>query len=171
MTELYDNGLEGVWDSEGMSQEDVRAAAEGNLVPKGRWEGQLQPIDPESDVKVVTTESGDHPLEGQKVVRCHALLWTDAGEKHLFFDAFPSTVIATSKKGTTYVRRESEHAAYLYEGTKLIGRPFGAVLAHAANNRLIYEVGIRKAREDKETGEHYKAENTLNGIRPVVKEA
>jgi len=167
---IDDNGLDSIWEGDGMTMEDVKEAVEGNLCPKGRWEGQLQPVNPETDIQTVKTENGDHPLEGQKVSRLHAVVFTEEGEKHLFFDAFPSTVKAISKKGGSYIRQESLNAAHLYTATQLVGRPFGEVLKAAMDNRLVYDIGIRKAREDKETGEFYAAQNQIRGIYPLKKE-
>ena len=163
---MSEETLASVWETEGMSKDDIKDAVEGNLAPKGKWLGQLAPVNFETDAQVVVSEKGEHPLEGKRVVRCHAVLQTDVGEKHIFFDAFPATVKATSKKGGTYIRQESLHAAYLYQGTELIGHPFEEVLEAAANAMLVYDIGIKKEREDPETGDIYRAENTLRGIRP-----
>src|SRR5512147_1666699 len=141
------DGLESVWEGEGMSAQEIKETVEANLVPKGRWQGQLAPVNPETDIKTVETEGRDHPLEGKKVVRCHAILQTDDGVKHVFFDAFPSKVMAVSKKGGSYIRQESTNAALLYAATKMHGRPFGEVLAYAAENFLVYDIGIKPERE------------------------
>jgi hypothetical protein len=160
------DSLEQGWEGHSLSEEEAREASEANLCPKGRWEGQLDPIGPDA-VRVITTERGDHPLEGKTVVRLAARLYTDAGEKHVFFDAYPGIVKAIAKNGGEYLRRESTHAALLYKATKMFGRPFSEVLEFAQQNRLVYDIGVRKEREDKETGEVYPAENFIRGVYPV----
>lgn len=147
------------FDDTSMSKEDIREAAEGNLVPAGRWEGQLQP---DSKVTVIATESGTHPLEGEKVVRCHVILSTDKGERHLFFDAIPKLIKLTAKSGGTFTAEGSVNAAHFYAATKLYGRPFHEVLQYAMEHRLIYAVGVKKATED------YPARNVLRGIYPIA---
>jgi len=144
-TEIFD---------EAMTQEDAKEASEGNLVPKGKWPGQV--ID--WTRKVVQTENGDHALEGLGVYRVHVEVQTDEGAKHYFIDACPKTVKATSRKGGTYMRAESEAAASFYQATKFYGKPFAEVLAYAQEHILIYQIGIKKATDD------YKAANTLRGI-------
>ncbi len=147
---IYD----GVWD-ETMAEENIREVSEGNLIKKGKWPGQLLS---DSVISTVTTEKGDHPFEGQKLARCHVLLYTDEGEKHLFFDASPRVVKITSKSGGTFIAEASRNGAFLYQATKMAGMPFHQVLKYAAENMLTYDVGVRKATED------YPARNTLRGI-------
>jgi hypothetical protein len=144
-TEIFD---------EAMSQEDAKEASEGNLVPKGRWPGQVVDF----TRKVLETEGGEHPLEGKPVYRVHIELQTDEGAKHFFLDACPVVVKATSKKGGTYMRAESEAAAAFYAATKMYGKPFQTVLAWGQEHILVYNIGIKKATDD------YKAANQLKGI-------
>lgn len=155
-------GLTEVWGSEAMDAIEVKEATEANLVPKGRWPGELQPRDEgqPANRKVVQTEGGTHPLEGKAVYGCHVLLHTDEGDKHMFFDACPITVVATSKAGGSYTRQESTNAGHLYKGTKLIAQPFGEVLSYAMTHTLLYDIGIKKATDE------YAAQNTLRGIYP-----
>lgn len=165
--ETIADGLESVWEGETITAEESKEMKEADLVPAGKYEGQLEPVDAEAHIKVVATDSGDHPLEGRKVVRLHAKLFTDGGERHLFFDAYPSKVVATSKAGGTYIREESKNASSLYNATGLHGRPFSEVLRFAQENRLVYNVGVSKGRTDKETGQVYDPKNNIKGIYPV----
>ncbi len=155
---LLDSITEADFGLEGLSEGEGREIAEANLVPKGKWLGQLQP---DSKVSVVETESGEHPLEGQKVARCHVVLETDQGEKHFFFDAIGRKVTAESKKGNTYTVPASANGNYLYAATKLYGQPFHLVLQKAMETRLIYNIGIKKANDD------YPASNALRGVSAV----
>ena len=159
-------GLESVWEGETISEQDSKEMAEADLVPAGKWEGQLEPVS-EEHIKTVTTEAGDHPLEGKKVVRLHAKLFTEQGERHFFFDAYPSKVIATSAAGGTYTRQESKNAECLYKATKLHGRPFSDVITFAQNNRLVYDIKVKPERTDAKTGNTYPASNQLKAAYPV----
>lgn len=157
-----EEGMEGVWGQETMDAADAKAAIEGNLVPKGRWEGQLVLNDAgePANRKVMTSDNGTHPMEGQPIYSCHALLDTDEGQKHFFFDACPVVVKASTDSGGSYMRSESQYAAFLYQATKLTGSPFSQVLDKAVKTRFIYDIGIRKATDD------YPAKNTLRKILP-----
>lgn len=152
MTDVMDETTE-IFE-EAMSQEEAREASEGNLVPKGKWPGQVV----DWTRKVVETEGGEHALEGKPVYRVHVELQTDEGAKHYFIDACPVVVKATSKKGGTYMRSESEAAASFYAATKMYGKPIAEVLAYAQEHILIYNIGVKKATDD------YKAANKLQGI-------
>ena len=139
-----------------LDTDEVKAAIEGNLVPKGKWSGQVQ-LD--SKIEVVETADGDHAFEGKKMARVHVIVSAgDDGEKHYFFDACPSVVKAVSRKGGSYTPEASTNAGFLYKATKLYGQPFPAVLRAACEKRFIYDIGIRKATDE------YPARNTLKGI-------
>lgn len=146
----------------GMTREDAKEATEGNLVKRGRWEGQLQP---DSKITTVETSEGKHPLENEKIARCHVILATDEGDKHFFFDALPKLVKLTSERtGGTYTVEASSNAGFLYEATKMYGQPFPAVLKHAMEHRLVYAIGVKKATDQ------YPAKNNLRGVYAVKSE-
>ena len=153
---LLDSITEEDFGVEGLSEADGREIAEANLVPKGKWSGQLQP---DTKIATVSTESGEHPLEGQKVARCHVILETEAGEKHFFFDAIGKKVTATSKKGNPYTLPASANGNALYAATKLYGQPFHVVLQAAMERRLVYNVGIKKGNDD-----YPNPSNVLRGV-------
>lgn len=146
-----------------LDEAEVKEGIEGNLVPKGRHEGQIQP---DSKIEVISTEKGEHPLEGKKVARVHVILYTaEAGEKHLFFDAAWVMVKAISKKGGSYTPTACTNGSYLTKATKLYGQPGSAVLKAALDKRFIFDVGVKKATDE------YPAQNTLRGIYAVTEEA
>lgn len=149
-----------------MSAEAVREIASTDLIPAGTFEGQLMPLSDES-FRVIATNNGTHPLEGKTVVRLHIVLYTDQGERHLFEDAFPGVVKATSKKGNEYIRPESRLASLLYKGTGLFGQDFLAVCEWAAQNRLMYKIAVSKEKTDAETGKVYEAKNSIRGISAI----
>lgn len=151
--------FEGVWE-ESLSQEQAKEVTEANLVPKGKWEGQIHSIKNEV-VKSKEDAERPHPLDGRRVAKIRVTLYTDEGEKSLFIDAIPAVVKATSKSGGQYTRQESTNGGYFYAATKMYGKPFSEVLQYATENRLVYEVGIKKATDE------YKAQNTLRGITAV----
>ncbi len=146
-----------------MSEDQMREALEGNLVPKGVWKGQLQPVEPE-DTEIVVTEDGQHPLEGKPVTTCHVVLYTDEGEKHFFFRATPFVVKATAKSGGTYMREESINAAHLYKAVNGAGKKWEDVLREASNRILLYDIGVRKASVD------FPARNTLRKITASIED-
>jgi hypothetical protein len=149
--------------ADSLDEAEVKEGIEGNLAPRGRHEGQIQP---DSRIEVITTEEGTHPLEGKKVARVHVILYTEeAGEKHFFFDAAWVMVKATSKKGGSYTPNACTHASYLTKATKLYGQPGSAVLKAAMEKRLVFDIGVKKATDE------YPAQNTLRGIYAVSEEA
>lgn len=153
---LFDGLSDDTFGSEGYSKEDAKSATEANLVPRGRWEGQIQP---DSKVTVVETEKGTHPLEHEKVARCHVILSTDQGDRHIFFDAIGKLVKGTSERtGGTYTVEASSNGAFLVSATKSYGHPFSKVLQYAMEHRLVYDIGVKKATDD------YPAKNTIRGI-------
>ena len=153
-------GLNGAWGEEIMEAAAGKEALEANLVPKGKWPGQLVADDEGNPArrKIVSTEGGSHPMEGKTTYGCHVLLETDEGPRHLFFDACPETIKVTKDDGGSYMRQESTNAAMLYNATKLFGTPFVKVLETAKQRSLVYEVGIRKATDE------YPAKNTIRSI-------
>ena len=159
-------GMTEVWGDECMDAVEAKEATEGNLVPRGRWPGELQIREDGQPAtrKIVETEEGNHPLEGKAVYGCHAVLHTDEGDKHLFFDACPIMVKATSQSGGTYTRQESTNAGFLYTATKMFGRPFLEVLQYAAEHSLVYDIGVKKASDE------YPAKNTIRGVYAAEKE-
>jgi hypothetical protein len=159
-------GMTEVWGAECMDAVEAKEATEGNLIARGRWPGELQPREDGHPAmrKIVSTEEGNHPLEGKAVYGCHAVLHTEEGDKHLFFDACPLPVKATSQSGGTYMRQESTNAGYLFIGTKMIGRTFAEVLQYAMEHTLVYDIGVKKASDE------YPAKNTIRGIYAVEKE-
>lgn len=156
-------GLAEVWGDECMDAVEAKEATEANLVPRGKWKGELQARDEgrPANRKVIETDERQHPLEGKAVYMCHALLHTDEGDKHLFFDACPLLVKATSQAGGTYTRVESANGGFLYTATKMFGQPFTSVLQKAVETSLIYDIGVKKASDE------YPAKNTIRGIFPV----
>ena len=118
-------GMTGAYEVECMDAVEAKEASEANLVPRGRWKGELQLREGglPSILKTITTEAGDHPLEGKEIHQCHVKLETEEGTKHLFFDAYPLLVRATSKAGGSYKRVESVNASYLIGATKLYTAP------------------------------------------------
>jgi len=149
-----------------MTEENVREISATDLIPAGNYEGQIMPLTDES-FRVVQTDNGTHPLEGKTTVRLHVVLYTDAGERHLFTDAFPGTVKAVSKKGNEYVRPESRIASMLYKATGMFGQDFLAVCEFAAANRLKYRITVSKEKVDAETGKVYEAQNKIGGITAI----
>lgn len=156
-------GLAEVWGEESMDAVEAKEATEANLVPRGKWIGELQARDEgkPANRKIVKTEDGQHPLEDKAVYMCHALLHTDEGDKHLFFDACPILVKATSQAGGTYTRVESANGGFLFTATKKFGQPFAEVLQHAMEHSLVYDIGVKKASDE------YPAKNTIRGIYPA----
>ena len=153
---LLDAITEDEFGTEGMSEAEGKEISEANLVPKGKWVGQLQP---DTKISAVSTESGEHPLEGQKVARCHVVLQTDVGEKHMFFDAIGKKVVATSKKGNPYTLPASTNGNALYSATRMYGQPFHLVLQRATEIALVYNVGIKKGND-----EYPNPSNVLRGV-------
>ncbi|MGL5934027.1 MAG: hypothetical protein ACRCZI_00230 [Cetobacterium sp.] len=149
-----------------MSADNVREIAATDLIPAGSYEGQLLPLSDESFREVVT-ENRTHPLEGKTIVRLHVVLFTDAGDRHLFVDAYPGTVKATSKKGNEYIRPESRIASMLYKATGMFGQDFLQVCEFAAQNRLTYKITVSKEKTDAETGKVYEAQNRIAAIAPA----
>jgi hypothetical protein len=159
-------GMTEVWGDEVMDAVEAREATEGNLIPKGRWPGLLQIREDGQPAtrKIVQTEEGNHPLEGKAVYGCHVVLNTDEGDKHLFVDACPILIKATSQSGGTYTRQESTNAGYFSTATKMYTSPFREVLQYATEHPLLYDIGVKKATDE------WPAKNTLKGIYPVEKE-
>jgi hypothetical protein len=161
-------GMTEVWGEECMDAVEAREATEGNLIARGRWPGELQIREDGHPAirKVGVTEDGNepHPMDGKPVYGCHAILRTDDGDKHLFFDACGLKITATSKSGGTYTRQESQNGGFLYTATKMFGRPFAEVLQYAAEHTLVYDIGVKKASDE------YPAKNTIRGIYAVEKE-
>lgn len=147
--------LDSVFD-ETTTEDQAREAAEGNLLPKGKWEGQIVKATPSK----VETEEGNHALEGKVVLRIQTNLYTSEGEKPFFFDVLPGAPVkaVSARTGGTYTRQESQNWGFLVQGTKMYGRPARDVIAYATENRLSYELGKSKAKDG------YKAKNTLQGI-------
>ena len=156
------DGMLATWGDETMDAQEAREAAEGNLCPRGRWPGELQPRSEgrPADLKKIETEAGGHPLEGKEIYQCHAVLHTDEGDKHIFFDAYPLVVKATSKAGGSYMRVESTNGGFLYNATKMFGQPFRDVLQYAMEHSLVYDIGVKKATDENP------AKNTIKGIYP-----
>lgn len=152
----FETDMEQAWD-ESLSEEQAREAAAGNLVPRGKWEGQIHSFTSEV-VKSREDAEHPHPLDGKRVARVRVTLYTEEGEKVYFFDACPASVKATSKKGGSYVPAACQNAGFLYQATKQYGKPFPDVLQYAMEHRLIYDIGVKKATDE------WPAQNTLRGI-------
>ena len=150
------------WD-ETYTEEDTKETTEANLVARGRYEGLLQP---DTMITIVASEDGTNPFEGKKMARCHAILYTDEGERHFWFDACPVKIKVEARNGGgSFMATASQNAGHLYKATKMYNKPFPEVLRFATENRLVYDVGVRKATEE------YPAKNVLRGAYAPTQEA
>lgn len=156
-----EQGMEELFD-ETMTEDEAKEASQGNLVPKGRWPGQIENVrvEPYTTSEQAASDGRTNPLEGRRGYHCQIRLYTDEGEKVAFFEFCPALVKATSKAGGKYTPQPCENAGLMYNATKMHGKPWSEVLSFAKENMLVYDVGVRKANDEK----GYKARNTLKNI-------
>ena len=140
-----------VEDWEAVTEEQVKLALEGDLIPPGTYEGQVV------DVKPRVVEKEASPLYGRRLARLTTDLFNVAGKtrKH-FFDVAPGLLKAD---GT--LRPESKLAAHLAKHTGTVGQPFGETLDAAKNTRLRFRVRLADAKGG------YEARNWTDAITAV----
>lgn len=126
-----------------ISQKDSQEVAKFSLIPKGSYPGVLVNV----KARKVTTERGDHPLEGKTVADLDFLLNGETRDYHLFVTAYPEVIKATSKSGGTYMRSESEIATKLYDALQMHGESFSVLLDKARETTLKFIISISEPKD------------------------
>ena len=123
-------------DWEAVTAEQVKQAQEGDLIPTGTYEGQVQ------GHTTRTVDKEESPLYGRKLARLTTDLFNVDGKtrKH-FFDVAPGLV-----KDDGALRSESKLAAQLAQHTDTVGQPFSETLSAATNTRLRFRVRLAPAK-------------------------
>lgn len=140
-------------DEQRTTHEGAKAAAEADLVPKGRYDGQItQIISSRLDERETRFDGSPNPMFGKRTFFVRAELYDDqwASPRSLSFDV----------SGAEVPRNQASRlGSLLAEATGTTGEGFGSTLKVALDKRLSFDVGIMAAREQ------WAAKNTIRNIK------